>query len=85
MEKIDKPRVFRKSLFFVVLSAFTIGIFELVKQLIFPGITMWGSHILTIIAVSITSSCFAIFYFKNVRSIKFYKEELRKNNNSQFN
>ena len=85
MAKINKPKILRKKLLAVVISALIMTLYEMIKQFMFPKITFWESHLLTIIAVSLISFCFAIFYFKNIKMIKLYKEELNKKFNYHMN
>jgi len=85
MEKINKSKVSKKSLLFILVSTVIMVIYELIKQFIFPKISIWESHLVTIIFVSIISACFAFLYFKNAMLIKKYKEELNKNVNYRMN
>ncbi len=85
MEKIVQTKVLRKSLIFIIVSFIAMVFYELIKQVIFPKITLWESHFITIVFVSLIGFCFSFLYFKNIKLIQQYKEDMNKNVSSQMN
>lgn len=76
MEKIRKMKIITKSLLFLVVSAGIMLIYETTKQILLPQITIWSSHILTILFVSILSSSLSYFYFLSAELKSLYKKEI---------
>jgi signal transduction histidine kinase len=78
MDEVKKKRVLRKSVLFFVVSLLTMFLYESVKQIIFPAIHIWTSHIFTIIFVSVLSSTLSYFYFLSIELKKLHQKELEK-------
>ncbi len=64
----NKPSVLPTAITLVVISA-GIAFFELAKQLFFPGITLWASHIITIVFVSILASLVSYLIARKIRTL----------------
>jgi hypothetical protein len=81
----SKKSAIIKSAFCILIITCLMCAFEMIKQFIFPQITIWESHTITITFVSFIIFCFAFLYFRNLLIIKHYKEALNKKTISQMN
>jgi len=85
MESINRFRIIKKSIFTLFVSAVLMFIFEYSKQYLFPEITIWFSHFITIAFVSILSFILSYYFFVSVAYKRMYKRELtiRKQNENE--
>ncbi|MDP4207231.1 MAG: HAMP domain-containing sensor histidine kinase [Bacteroidota bacterium] len=76
MEKIDRKGIIGKSFIFLIITAFLMFLYESFKQLLFPHISIWASHIITIIIVSAFGSFLSYFYFLSTALKAMYAKEI---------
>jgi len=76
MESIKRLKIIKKSLFTLFISASLMFLFEFSKQILFPEITLWLSHIITIVFVSILSFVLSFYLFLSNAYKRMYKKEL---------
>jgi len=85
MESVKRLKIIKKSFFTLFISAALMFLFEFSKQYLFPAITLWISHIITITFVSILTFVLSYFSYLSVAYKRMYKTELtiRKQNENE--
>ncbi len=83
MRQINRKGIIIKALLFLIVSASLMFLYEFLKQILFPQITIWASHAITITLVSIISSFLSYFYFLSSTLKDLYEKELTKRINYQ--
>jgi len=76
MESVSRYEISKKAVFTLFVSAGLMFVFEYSKQSFFPQITIWYSHIITIIFVSVLSSALSYYIFISEAYKRLYKKEL---------
>ena len=76
MKQINRKVFIKKALLILVVSTVLMFLFEILKQTLFPQITIWTSHLITIFVVSIISSILSYFYFLSSTLKNLYEKEL---------
>ena len=68
--------IIKKALFTFILATGLMFVFEFSKQSVFPLITIWDSHIITIFFVSILSSILSYYIYLSFAYKQLYRKEL---------
>jgi signal transduction histidine kinase len=76
LESINHYRIVQKSIVTLFVSAVLMFVFEYIKQSFIPHITIWYSHSITIIFVSILSSFLSYYIFIAIAYKRMYAHEL---------
>ena len=84
MELINRNRIVKKSIVTLFISAFLMFVFEFLKQRFIPHITIWYSHTITIVFVSVLRSIMSYSIFVALAYKRMYKEELSIRKKSEY-
>jgi two-component system, sensor histidine kinase and response regulator len=78
MKPIKTGRIIFQTIVFFIVSALFMTLYEVFKQHFFSHISIWESHIITIIIVSFLLTVLSFFFFRSQELHRMYKKEYQK-------